>query len=209
MNPVDIAEPLLSRWSPSVFDGAEEFSAAEVTQLLEAGQWAPSAGNRQPWRFLVLPRGSAAHDRFVPHLSRGNSGWVPRAALVLVAIAIVADEGEEPGDPVYPAYGVGLAAGQIVLQARAMGLHAHQFAGFDHDAVASEFGVPGHARVLSGIAIGRRGAPVGMSERDAARDHKERNRLPLAEIAFGDAWGESFAGVRPTGPTVAEDAGDA
>ncbi|GAA4817320.1 nitroreductase family protein [Nocardioides caeni] len=204
MNPVDIAEPLRSRWSPSSFDPTHELTTAELSRLLEAAQWAPSGGNRQPWRFFVAPRGSAVHDVLVPHLSRGNSGWVPRASAVLIATALLADEGEEPGDPTFPAYGVGLAAGQVVLQARAMGLHAHQFAGFDHDAVAAALEVPAHAKVLTGIAVGRRGAPDGMSERDAERDHRERRRLPLAEIAFGARWGEPFPGLQASGPTVAE-----
>lgn len=208
MNPVDIAEPLRSRWSPSVFDAAHELTVEQINRLLEAGQWAPSGGNRQPWRFLVLTRGSSAHARFVPHLSRGNSGWVPRASMVIVTVGLVADEGEEPGDPTYPAYGVGLAAGQIVLQARAMGLHAHQFAGFDQDAVAAEFAVPPHARVMAGIAVGQRGNPAEVSERDAERELRERHRLPLAEIAFGETWGEPWPDLHPTGPTIAEPAGE-
>lgn len=209
MNPVDIAEPLRSRWSPSVFDATHQLSDVEVSRLLEAAQWAPSAGNRQPWRFLVLRRGSAAHDRFVPHLSRGNAGWVPRASLVLVGVAVGAVDGEGSSGPdagPWPAYGVGLAAGQVVLQARAMGLHAHQFAGFDHDAVATEFGVPDRAQVLAGIAVGVRGSAAEVSERDAARDDKVRSRLPLEEIAFGDAWGTPAAGLVPSGPTTAEPA---
>jgi nitroreductase len=209
MNPVDIAEPMRSRWSPSVFDDDHVLGDVDVSRLLEAAQWAPSSGNRQPWRFLVLRRGSAAHARFVPHLSRGNSGWVPRASLVLVTAALLADEGEEPGDPAYPAYGVGLAAGQVVLQARSMGLHAHQFAGFDHEAVAVEFGVPSRARVLSGIAIGIRGDASEVSERDAGRDHKVRSRRALDEIAFETAWGDPASGLVASGPTTAEDPGPA
>ena len=86
-----LAEPMRSRWSPSVFDDRHELSAAEVTTLLEAARWAPSAGNSQPWRFVVAPRGSAAHTAFVPHLSRGNAGWVPRDSLVVVAGCEVVD----------------------------------------------------------------------------------------------------------------------
>src|SRR5260221_635711 len=46
--------PLLAeRWSPRGFDQSHQVSENQVTALLEAARWAPSAGNSQPWRFLV------------------------------------------------------------------------------------------------------------------------------------------------------------
>lgn len=200
MNPVDIAEPLRSRWSPSVFDAAHELSDEQVTRLLEAAQWAPSGGNRQPWRFLVATRGSAAHAALVRHLSRGNSGWVPRAAVVFLAVAVLAEEGEEPGGPTYPIYGLSQAAAHLTLQARAMDLHAHQFAGFDHRGVADELGVPPHARLVVGIAVGARGNPDDVDPRDVEREQRERTRLPLVEVAYGDRWGEPWPGLIPSTP---------
>lgn len=32
----------------------EPVSEEQVTQILEAGQWALSRGNNQPWKFIVL-----------------------------------------------------------------------------------------------------------------------------------------------------------
>ncbi|WP_182378545.1 nitroreductase family protein [Nocardioides sp. WS12] len=206
MNPVDIVEPLRSRWSPSVFDAAHELSDVEITRLLEAAQWAPSGGNRQPWRYLVAVRGNATHDVLVPHLSRGNSGWVPRASVVFISVAVVDPVDGEPGDPTYPLHDLGQASAHLTLQAKAMGLEAHQFAGFDHDAVASALGVPDHARVVAGIAVGVRGNPAEVSERDAEREHKVRSRRPLVETAYGDRWGTPWPGITPSGPTTAEPA---
>lgn len=204
MNPVDIVEPLRSRWSPSVFDATHELSDAEITRLLEAAQWAPSSGNRQPWGYLVAVRGNDAHAALVPHLSRGNSGWVPRASVVFIAVAVTAPEGEEPGDPTYPLHDLGQASAHLTLQAKAMGLDAHQFGGFDHEAVAEALGVPARARVVAGIAVGVRGNPAEVSERDAERDHRVRSRRPLSETAYGDRWGTPWPGLVPSGPTTAE-----
>jgi nitroreductase len=203
MNPVDIAEPLRSRWSPSVFDAEHRLTNAEITRLLEAAQWAPSSGNRQPWRYVVAPRGSAQHAAFVPHLSRGNSGWVPRASLVLLSVVELGQDGVELSDVLIPTHDVGQASAHITLQAHAMGLHAHQFGGFDHDGAAAALGIPDTARLLAGIAVGVRGNPAEVSERDAERDHRERHRRPLVETAYG-AWGEAWPGLAPSGPTVAE-----
>ncbi|MEV5000544.1 nitroreductase family protein [Nocardioides sp. LML1-1-1.1] len=203
MNPVDIAEPLRSRWSPSVFDAEHELSAAEVTRLLEAAQWAPSSGNRQPWRYVVATRGSAAHRVLVPHLSRGNSGWVPRASVVFLSVAVIGQDGTELSDLLVPLHDVGQASAHLTLQARAMGLHAHQFGGFDHHAVAAGLGVPADARLVAGIAVGVRGNPAEVPERDAEREHRVRSRRPLAETAYDEQWGYAWPGLVPSGPETA------
>ena len=184
-----LAEPLRSRWSPSVFDDGYQLDDDQVETLLRAAQWAPSWGNTQPWRFFVARRGDATHDVLVEHLSRGNSGWVPRASVVLLTATQVApDEHGEGGGP-HAAYDLGQAAAHITLQAASMGLHAHQFAGFDRAAVAARLGVPDHYAVLSGIALGRRGAPDEVDERTRGKEERERRRKPLADFVYADAWG--------------------
>lgn len=183
-------EPMRSRWSPSVFDAEHTLTREEVEELLRAAQWAPSAGNSQPWAFFVCERGSANHERLVATLSRGNSGWVPRASVVLVTAAKVGKEaGEEKEPSAYALYDVGQAAAHVTLQARAMGLHAHQFSGFDHDALAEAFEVPTTHRLLTGIAVGVQGDPGEVDERDAERDTRPRRRKDLSEWVNVDVWG--------------------
>lgn len=195
-----LAEPLRSRWSPSIFDADHRLTADEITTLLHAGQWAPSHGNLQPWRFLVCERGSTAHQSLVPHLSRGNSGWVPRASVVFLNATQVADapdkaDDEKPVDATIDIYCAGQAAAHLSLQAQAMGLWAHQFKGFDKDPVAAAFGVPPHWRIVAGIAVGVRGNPAEVPERDQEREQRVRRRKPLTEIAYGDAWGVPWPGA--------------
>lgn len=181
--PDDVLEPLRSRWSPSGYDATHTLSTAQVTALLEAARWAPSAGNSQPWRFVVAPRGSAAWSAFEPHLSRGNA-WVRRASLVLVAGCEVVDV----KDPDYARYDLGQAAAHVTLQAVAMGLHAHQFAGFDKDGAAAALGVPDHVRLMTGVAVGLHSGADDVPEGDRERDARERTRRPLGEIVIGPTW---------------------
>ena len=187
----DLTEHLRDRWSVSVFDPAHELADAEIRLLLEAARWAPSAGNSQPWSFLVLPRGSAGHQTFVTHLSRGNSGWVPRASAVFVAVAQVAadPDGNGPKWADYSYYDLGQAAAHLSVQAASLGLSSHQFAGFDHGAVAAAFGVPDWWKAMTGIAVGLHGDPAEVDPRDAEREERERVRRPLKEIAYADKWG--------------------
>lgn len=196
-----LAEPLRSRWSPSIFDDEHRLSHEEIGRLLHAAQWAPSSGNSQPWAFVVAERGSASHAVLVAHLSRGNSGWVPRASVVLVATTQVApdEDGNGGRSEALAHYDLGQAAAHVTLQAQAMGLHAHQFGGFDRAAVAAELGVPGHVQVLSGIAIGVRGDPEDVPERDQEREQRTRARKPLAGMVHGAAWGQPWP---PTGEAL-------
>ncbi len=190
-----LAEPMRSRWSPSIFDAAHELSREQIETLLHAAQWAPSYGNTQPWAFVVAERGSASHRVLTRHLSRGNSGWVPRASAVFVTATQVGpdEHGNELKGAFYACYDLGQAAAHLTLQARAMGLHAHQFGGFDRDAAGRDLGVPAHFRVMSGIAVGVRGEPAEVPERDREREHRERRRKPLAEFAYGDSWGHPWS----------------
>ncbi|WP_298517028.1 nitroreductase family protein [uncultured Nocardioides sp.] len=192
-----LAEPMRSRWSPSIFDDTHVITTEQVRLLLLAAQWAPSCGNAQPAAFVVAVRGSASHQVLVRHLSRGNSGWVPRASVVLVIGAQVApDENGEGGyKPFHAEYDTGQAAAHLSLQARAMGLHAHQFAGFDKAAVAEELGVPAHYKLMAGIAVGVPGNPADVAERDRDREHRPRRRRPLAAVAHGARWGLPWDGL--------------
>jgi nitroreductase len=189
-----LTDHLRERWSISVFDDAHTLRREEIASLLHAAQWAPSAGNGQPWAFVVAERGSRAHDVLVRHLSRGNAGWVPRASAVFLAAAqIGADpEGNGPRWPSYSFYDLGQAAAHLTVQAASLGLWVHQFAGFDAEAVTAELGIPDHFQLLTGIAVGVRGNPADVSEDDAARERRDRSRKPLEQFVYADRWGEPW-----------------
>jgi nitroreductase len=191
-----LAEPMRSRWSPSIFDESHVLTPDELRRLLLAAQWAPSCGNAQPAAFVVAERGSESHQLLVRHLSRGNSDWVPRASAVLIVAAQVApdEDGEGGYKPFHAEYDTGQAAAHLTLQARAMGLDAHQFAGFDKAALAEELGVPAYYKVMAGIAVGVPGSPDGLPERDREREHRVRRRRPLAAVAHGVRWGVPWEG---------------
>jgi len=76
-----VLHPLLSsRWSPTTFDTEHELSDAEVEVLLEAARWAPSAGNSQPWAFIVGRRGDPVQQRLASHLARSSAVWAATAS---------------------------------------------------------------------------------------------------------------------------------
>lgn len=186
--------PLLrERWSTRLFDPAYQLSEDDLDRLLEAARWSPSAGNSQPWAFLVTKRGDEAHQKFVATLSRGNSGWVPTASVVLVSLHRIGDD-EDPSLTFsdYAAYDLGQAVAHLTVQASSMGLHVHQFAGFDHAAVAAAFGVPAAWAVTTGIAIGRYASPEQRELADPGlreREQKPRERKPVTDFVFAGQFG--------------------
>lgn len=167
-----------------------EVTLPQIRALLEAARWAPSCGNAQPARFLVGLRGDETYTRVLAALTERNRSWARRAGALLVGLAVRRNaKGEVP----YAEYGVGLAAENLVLQAVAEGLAAHQMAGFDADAVRRAFDVPADVDPLVAIAVGvPADAEVLGEARDVEREQAPRSRLPLSEIAYAGTWGASL-----------------
>jgi nitroreductase len=79
-NPV--LRALAERRSVRKFTG-EPVEPEEVRAMLEAGRWAPSGLNNQPWRFLALPAGDERVEKLA---GCTRYGAIVRAAAVLVAV---------------------------------------------------------------------------------------------------------------------------
>ncbi|GAB2868668.1 nitroreductase family protein [Nocardioides pacificus] len=190
----DLTPVLRDRWSPSIFDPTHRLTDTDLETLLSAARWAPSAGNSQPWAFLVARRGSSAHDVVMEALSRGNRGWVPNASAVLVNLTQTGDdpEVEKPAYTDYATYDLGQAVAHLTVQAVAMGLHAHQFAGFDHDLLAERLEVPAHFTVTTCVAVGRHGDPAAADEGLREREARARHRKELDEFVFAGTWGSPW-----------------
>jgi nitroreductase len=182
MTQPDEPELLRDRRSVRSYDETHELSTGELRVLLEAARWAPSAGNSQPWAFLVGRRGDPAHRTFVPLLAPSVRRWAPAASALVFALHQVAS-GPERDALVYSdyaAYDLGQAVAQLSVQATALDLSTHQFAAFDHDGLAAASDVPPHWMVTVGVAVGRA----------VTSDLVPRTRRPLTEIAYGARFGE-------------------
>jgi nitroreductase len=144
----------LTRFSPTKFDPSHSLHAVEAAVLIEAAGRAPSAGNSQPWVFIVAHRGDATHERLVPLLARSSARWAPDASLLLVNLAQRYAEDSDIEYSEFAQYDLGQAVAHLTFQAHAMGLAVHQFRAFDKAAVTAEFGVPPHFEVASMAAVG-------------------------------------------------------
>jgi len=173
---------LAQRWSPRSLDADYEITDQDLLSIVEAGRWAPSAMNVQPWRFSVAKRGSELFGKIASHLGGFNASWSPKAAAYVVVSAFTNGDSGQPGTT--SQFDAGITTGQILIQAEGLGLHGHVMGGIDHVALHTDLGYPENLAVLVVIAIGK-GAPAELLEGGAYdREVALRSRLPLDEIVL-------------------------
>lgn len=184
--------PLLAeRWSPRAFSG-QPIDDETLLRLLEAARWAPSSNNSQPWRFLIAKReDEAAFAAMFDCLMPGNQHWAGNAAALVIVTAVVRDGAEGELKPVNY-YNAGLAVAQMVLEAGANGLVAHQMGGIYKDKICEAYGLPAEVDPIVAVAIGTMGDPEALVEPLREREYAERVRKPLREVVFNGRWDHPY-----------------
>lgn len=173
---------IAERWSPRAYDETHEVSQADLTSILEAGRWAASANNLQPWKFSVVRRGEAVTEQLNAEALFGfNQAWMPRASVVVyISVPEVTPEGK-PYTIAY--FDAGLAAQNMTLQAEALGLSAHPISGFDSAKASEILGLGENRTAIVALAIGKRAEAEQLQGSPAYdREIAQRSRKPLAEI---------------------------
>ena len=181
---------ILERWSPRAF-AAGAMPETDLLTILEAGRWAPSAFNAQPWRFIWALRGDAAWERLLGVLVPFNRSWAEKAAALVVFVSDTQTENAKTGElaPSHShSFDTGAAWAMMALQAGHLGYHAHGMTGVDFDAAQRELAVPERFRVEAAAAFGRIGDPASLPEGLRAREAPS-GRRPFGEIAFHGRFG--------------------
>jgi nitroreductase len=166
---------LAERWSPRAFDPRHELTDTQLTALLEAARWAPSASNTQPWRFAVARRGTTVHAAVFDALAPGNQAWAHAASALIVAAAETV--GPDGAELQWAVYDTGQAVAHLSVQAQYEGLAVHQMGGFNRDRLAAA--LPPRVTPVAVLAVGRRDNPARLTEPFAGREIAARERLPL------------------------------
>jgi len=183
-----IHELLKKRWSPLAF--ADRPVPVDVLRrLLEAARWAPSSYNEQPWAFIVATKDKPDEFQKLLHcLVPGNQTWAHAAPVLMLTVANHNfKKNQKPNRHAF--HDVGLAMGNVCVQATAEGLFVHQMAGIEVDKARADYGIPPDWEAVAGAAIGYYGDPKNLSEQLQAREKAERTRKPLGEFVFAGKWG--------------------
>ena len=190
-----VADLIARRWSPRAFE-ERPVEPEKLKSLFEAARWAPSSNNEQPWRFLAATKEQRAdYDRLLGCLSEGNAKWAFRAPLLILSVASLFFE--DDGKPNRHAlHDTGLAAENLVLQATAMGLLAHQMAGYDLEKARKACQIPSGFEPMAMIAVGYPGDPAILPDYLRERELKPRERQPIEDFVFSANWGRPSPLVR-------------
>ncbi|BAY34468.1 nitroreductase [Nostoc carneum NIES-2107] len=178
-----------SRWSPRAFsDRAVE--PEKLLSLLEAARWAPSSYNHQPWSFIVATKEDATeYNRLLSTLVEFNQGWAKNSPVLILAIAkIRTDDGKTNR---HAFHDVGLALENLILQATALGLFAHQIGGFNPDIARETYQIPEDYEPATVVTVGYPGDPQNLPDGLRDRELAPRTRKPLTEFVFTGQWGHT------------------
>jgi len=145
-----------------------------VTRLIEAARLAPSASNRQEWRFVVV-RDADARKKLAQAARRQT--FVAEAPVILACCAETDNHVMACGQLCYP-IDVAIAIDHITLCAAAEGLGTCWIGAFYEDQVKEILHIPTNIRVVELLPIGYPQDPSPV----------EKRRLPLENIVKYERW---------------------
>jgi len=184
-----IHDLLSRRWSPRAF-AERPVEPEKIQRVLEAARWASSCFNEQPWVFIIATADQPAeHNKFLSCLVEGNQVWAKRAPLLMITVA--KQHFDHNGQPNRHAFhDVGLAVGNLVVQATAMDLVVHQMAGILPEVIRECFSLPSGYEPVTGLAIGYQGDLNTLPEEIRERERAPRSRKALQDFVFAKTWGQ-------------------
>ena len=198
LNPAKSASPehtilpvLADRYSPYAFE-SRAVEPDKLLACLEAARWAASSYNEQPWRFILATRDDAEQwHKMLGCLVEANRTWAANAgALILTVARRTFSRNEKPNR--VAAHDIGLAAGNLTVQAHSLGLSVHQMGGIDMTASRVTYKIPEGYEPVTAIAIGYAAPPQSIEDEELRqRETTPRTRKPLSEWVFTGKFGEA------------------
>lgn len=181
-----ILESIKNRWSPRVFS-EKLITEEQVKILLEAGRWAPSSGNLQPWRIIWGLKGTEMYNRIFECLDDYNRQWAGNSQLLwLNVIKKTMGKGDSERENFHALHDLGLFMGNVLHQATSMDLAVHQMAGILYKKAQKEFKFPENFHVATAVAFGYFGGNPEILPEDLQKQElaPRRGRKLQKDFAF-------------------------
>lgn len=145
---MELYEAIEKRYSVRSYE-AKDVEEEKLRRVLEAGRIAPSANNRQEWKFIVV-RDPAVRAKLV---EAAEQKWMKSAPVIIAIVGLTEDQimyCDVPKDPVDCA----IAIDHMTLAAVAEGLGTCWIGHFKQDAAKKILGVPDGCRIIELLPIG-------------------------------------------------------
>lgn len=140
-----------------------------LVKILEAGRLAPSAGNRQPWHFIIV-RDKSLKEEIVK--AARNQKFIAEADVVLIVLS------DPEASPRWYLQDPMIAAENMVLQATELGLGTCYIGAFDENQIKSILSIPEKMKVICLL-------PIGVPDETPS----PKPRKPLTEITSQEKYG--------------------
>jgi nitroreductase len=150
----------------------------KLLKILEAARFAPSASNRQEWRFVVV-KNKGMRSR-LSQAAKGQS-FVAEAPVVIACCAETDNHLMTCGQKCYP-IDVAIAIDHMTLAAEELGLGTCWIGAFYEDEVKKILEIPEDIRVVELLCLGYAGGSL----------QQPKDRLAMEKIAFSEKWNEPF-----------------
>lgn len=147
----------------------------KLNAILEAARLAPSASNRQEWRFVVVRQPETRQK--LAQAASSVAAFVGKAPVLIAACAQTDEHVMQCGQLSYP-IDVAIAVDHLTLAAVEAGLGTCWVAMFDEQKVKTILGIPAKVRVIALLTLGYPANPSAI----------EKKRLPLKEIVKYEQW---------------------
>jgi len=144
-----------------------------INRILEAGSLAPSAKNRQPWRFIVIEEKD--NKEKIKEAAYGED-YLSQAGAVIAVCSTNVDYKMPNGQLSYPV-DLAFAASYMVLQAQHEGLGSCILTTFQENLVREILTVPYSMRVVMLVTVGY-----------AKEETVVRRRMPVSRISSFEHW---------------------
>ena len=170
---MDVYEAIKVRKSVREFEG-KDIPEETLMRLLSAARLAPSASNRQEWRFVVV-RDPETRKKLA--VAAKNQTFVGEAPVVLACCADTNGHVMTCGQPCYP-IDVAIAMDHLTLCATAEGLGTCWIGAFDEAKVKEILGIPPEIRVVELMPVGYPKTPGPVA----------KSRIPLEKMIKRERW---------------------
>lgn len=157
---MDFFDVISKRRSVRQFLPDKNVTDDQLTRILEAATLAPSAGNAQCWKFIVV-RDKQLKSSLATEA--GHQLFIDQAPLAVVVCADLDKAGEkygERGRSVYALQETAAAIENILLSAEALGLGACWIGSFDETEAARILKLPRSLRPVAIVPIGTPAEPL-------------------------------------------------
>jgi len=151
-----------------------------LRKVLEAARLAPSAGNVQPWRFIVVIN-SDKRRRIAKGCRYGH--FLAESPVVIVGC------GDQKASPRWYAIDTSIAMENLVLAATGEGLGTCWIGVFNEKEIREILKIPSHVKIVALLALGYPREKLDVSAKVA---HLIRPKKKLEKIAYLEEYGKKF-----------------